>query len=209
MSLTPAQVTLLTNWVQAGGDLVAMAPDAQLASLLGITPASGTVDQGYLAVDTSTAPGNGITAETMQFHGSANRYTLSGATAVATLFTDADHLHVEPGRDAGGRSARTAVTPAPSPSTWPGRSCRPARATRPGPARSATASSGLRSSDLFYGQAADDPQPDWVNLDKVAIPQADEQQRLLANVLTTMAQDQLPLPRLWYLPARAEGCGRA
>ncbi|MGZ4710265.1 MAG: N,N-dimethylformamidase beta subunit family domain-containing protein, partial [Acidimicrobiales bacterium] len=37
MALTPAQVTLLTNWVQAGGDLVAMAPDAQLASLLGIT----------------------------------------------------------------------------------------------------------------------------------------------------------------------------
>ena len=60
---------------------------------------------------------------------------------------------------------------------------------------------GLRSSDLFFGQTPDDPQPDWVNLDKVAIPQADEQQRLLANVLTTMAQDQLPA-------ARASGTSR-
>ena len=28
-----------------------------------------------------------------------------------------------------------------------------------------------------------DPQPDWVDLSKVAIPQADEQQRLLANLI--------------------------
>ncbi len=199
MSLTPAQVTLLSNWVQAGGDLVAMAPDAQLASLLGITPASGTVDQGYLAVDTSTAPGNGITAESMQFHGSANRYTLSGATPVATLLTDATTSTSNPavtwrpvganGGHAGAFAfdlARSIVQTRQGNPAWSGQE-------RDG-------QGGLRSSDLFYGQAASDPQTDWVNLDKIAIPQADEQQRLLANVLTTMAQDQLPLPRLWYLP---------
>ena len=31
--------------------------------------------------------------------------------------------------------------------------------------------------------ASYDPQPDWVDLNKVAIPQADEQQRLLANLI--------------------------
>ena len=35
---------------------------------------------------------------------------------------------------------------------------------------------------------------------KVQIPQADEQQRLLANLLTQMSADRIPLPRFWYLP---------
>ncbi|MGZ4683131.1 MAG: DUF4082 domain-containing protein, partial [Acidimicrobiales bacterium] len=199
MALTPAQVTLLTNWVQAGGDLVAMAPDAQLASLLGITPAGGTVDEGYLAVDTSTAPGNGITAETMQFHGSANRYALSGATSVATLLTDATTSTSNPAvtwrpvGSNGGHAAAFAFDLA--------RSVVETRQGNPAWAgQERDGEGGLRSSDLFYGQAEGDPQTDWVDLDKVAIPQADEQQRLLANVLTTMAEEQLPLPRLWYLP---------
>jgi hypothetical protein len=58
----------------------------------------------------------------------------------------------------------------------------------------------IRPNDLFYGGAAGDPQPDWVNVNKIAIPQADEQQRLLANLVLTMAGDRKPLPRFWYLP---------
>ena len=37
MTLTAAQATMLTNWVTAGGKLVAMRPDSQLAGLLGLT----------------------------------------------------------------------------------------------------------------------------------------------------------------------------
>ena len=37
---------------------------------------------------------------------------------------------------------------------------------------------------MFYGAKPGDEQRDWVNLDKVEIPQADEQQRLLANLIT-------------------------
>ena len=37
-------------------------------------------------------------------------------------------------------------------------------------------------------------------MSKVAIPQADEQQRLLANLITQMNLDRTPLPRFWYLP---------
>jgi hypothetical protein len=55
---------------------------------------------------------------------------------------------------------------------------------------------GLRSSDLFFGGA----QADWINHDKVAIPQADEQQRLLANLIYLTTTDRMPLPRFWYLP---------
>jgi hypothetical protein len=57
-----------------------------------------------------------------------------------------------------------------------------------------------RSDDLFFGAASFDPQPDWVNLNKVSIPQADEQQRLLANLILTMNADRKPLPRFWYFP---------
>ena len=51
---------------------------------------------------------------------------------------------------------------------------------------------GIRSDDLFY--------PDWVDLTKVAIPQADEQQRLLVNLIEVMNADRKPLPRFWYFP---------
>ena len=44
---------------------------------------------------------------------------------------------------------------------------------------------------------------------KVAIPQADEQQRLLANLITQMNLDRTPLPRFWYLPRGAQGGRRA
>ena len=37
--------TLLTNWVQAGGNLIAMRPDKKLAGLLGLTDAGGTLRQ--------------------------------------------------------------------------------------------------------------------------------------------------------------------
>src|SRR5262249_56182126 len=58
----------------------------------------------------------------------------------------------------------------------------------------------IRSDDMFFGPASFDNEPNWINLTKVAIPQADEQQRLLANLLPLMNPDRKPLPRLWYLP---------
>ena len=58
----------------------------------------------------------------------------------------------------------------------------------------------IRSDDLFFGAKAGDVQPDWVDLSKVQIPQADEQQRLLANLIEQMSRDAMPLPRFWYLP---------
>ena len=54
----------------------------------------------------------------------------------------------------------------------------------------------IRSDDMFFGGSS----TDWVNLSKVAIPQADEQQRLLANLIQVMNRDKKPLPRFWYFP---------
>jgi hypothetical protein len=58
-----------------------------------------------------------------------------------------------------------------------------------------------RSNDLFYGASESDPQPDWVDMQRISIPQADEHQRLLANLLVRMTGDDLPLPRFWYFPS--------
>src|SRR6185369_8707582 len=54
----------------------------------------------------------------------------------------------------------------------------------------------IRSDDLFFGGT----QPNYVDLSKVAIPQADEQQRLLANMINFMNSARRPLPKFWYLP---------
>ena len=88
-ALNASQVTTLTNWVNGGGKLIAMQPDKQLAGLLGLTALGTTRSNAYLKVNTATGPGVGITGQTIQYHGSADRYTLNGATAVATLYSNA------------------------------------------------------------------------------------------------------------------------
>jgi hypothetical protein len=183
-ALTTAQVTLLTDWVNAGGRLIAMRPDAQLASLLGITPTSSTLANGYLLIDTSAAPGQGLVNQTIQFHGTADLYTLSGATAVATLYTNATTATTSPAvtlksvGSSGGKAAaftydlaRSIVYTRQGNPAWAGQE-------RDG-------ATPKRSDDLFFGNASSDPQADWIDLNKVAIPQADEQQRLLANLILT------------------------
>ncbi|MEQ1832053.1 MAG: N,N-dimethylformamidase beta subunit family domain-containing protein, partial [Candidatus Eisenbacteria bacterium] len=199
-ALSSGDVTMLSDWTAAGGTLIAFRPDAQLAPLLGLTPAGGTLANGYLLVNTATAPGTGIVSQTMQFHGSADLYTLSGASAVATLYSDASTPTSNPAvtmhsvGSNGGRAIAFTYDLA-----------RSVVYTRQGnPAWTGTKRDGqiepIRSDDLFYGPAAADPQPDWIDFNKIAIPQADEQQRLLANAITLGNLHRMPLPRFWYLP---------
>ena len=122
-------------------------------------------------------------AQTIQFHGTADLYTLSGATAIATLYSDATTATANPAVTTAQRRRERRPGGLRSPTTSRARSSTRARATPRGRGRSATARSPIRTDDLFFGNAAGDPQPDWVDLNKVAIPQADEQQRLLANLI--------------------------
>ena len=196
-AVTPSadQVTALTTWVNGGGNLIALKPDGSLASLLGITTATGQVTDGYLKVDTSTSPGAGIVAATIQYHGPADRYTLSGATSIATLYSNATTATTNPavtlrtvGTSGGQAAAFTYDLPR---SIVLSRQGNPAWA---GQERDSQAP--IRSDDMYFGGSS----TDWVNLDKAVIPQADEQQRLLANLVQTMNRDRKPLPRFWYFP---------
>ena len=96
MTLTDAQAVMFTNWVASGGNLVAMRPDARLASLLGIAPVGGTLSNAYLLVDIASGPGVGTVNTTIQYHGNADLYSLNGATAVATLYSDATTVTANP-----------------------------------------------------------------------------------------------------------------
>jgi len=200
MEISPAQATLFTNWVNAGGNLIAMRPDSDLLSLLGLSaPTEPALANGYMQVNTSVAPGAGIVSETIQYHGAANRYGLAGATSVATLYSSATVATTNPavtlrtvsgnGGQAGAFAfdlAKSVVYTRQGNPEWAGDE------------RDGT--TPVRSNDMFYGNKASDPQTDWVDLNKVAIPQADEAQRLLANMITHMLADDLPMPRLWYFP---------
>jgi hypothetical protein len=196
MTLTAAQVTTLSGWVGGGGNLIAMRPDPQLATLLGLSGGAATLADAYVKVDTSRAPGTGIVGDTIQYHGTAARWSLNGATSVATLYADASTATASPAvtlRDVGTNGgqaaafaydlARSVVLTRQGNPAWAGQE-------RDGEAP-------IRSDDLFFGGAA---ATDWVNLAKVGIPQADEQQRLLANLIGTVTADRKPLPRFWYLP---------
>ncbi len=199
-ALTDAQATLIGNWVQAGGNLIAMRPDDRLAGLLGLTDAGGTRTNQYLRVDTTTAVGAGIEGQTLQFHGTADRYTLNGASLVARLYSNATTSTTNPAvtlrsvGSSGGQAAaftfdlaRSVVYTRQGNPAWAGQK------------RDGTPN-GIRPNDLFYGARAGDVQPDWVDMSKIDVPQADEQQRLLANLITRMNLDRSPLPRFWYLP---------
>jgi hypothetical protein len=194
-SLTNAQVTTLTGWVNAGGNLIAMRPDKKLAPLLGLTDAPGSLSNGYLKVDTTKAPGQGIVGSTIQFHGAADKFTVSGATVVAPLYSNAATATSNPAvtlrsvGSSGGQAAAFTYDLALSVSQT--------RQGNPAWVGMNRDGEGIAPDDLFFGGGTT---PDWVDTTRIAIPQADEQQRLLANLITTMARDQLPVPRFWYLP---------
>jgi hypothetical protein len=190
-SPSDAQIGALDAWVNGGGNLIAMHPDPRLAGLLGLGADTGDLADGYMKPEA----GAGVTGETLQFHGTADVWSLAGASTVATLYSGPGTAMAAPAvtlrsvGSAGGQAAAFAYDLA--------RSVVYTRQGNPawtGQKRDGT-TNARRSDDLFF--------PDWVNRDKVRIPQADEQQRLLANLITGLALDRVPLPRFWYLPRGA------
>ncbi|OAS26055.1 hypothetical protein A5481_06775 [Methylobacterium platani] len=178
----------LAAWVGSGGNLIAIRPQGGWLPLFGLAPAGGPVDGRYLQTEAAAPAARGIVREAMQIHGPASLYALEDATAVARLSTGAEALPfpaVSLRRAGQGQAAAFAFDLATS----------VVRLRQGNPAFAGQERDGRpprRANDLFF--------PDFLDLSRVAIPQADEQQRLLANLIVTMAAGRLPLPRIWYLP---------
>ncbi|MEO8405165.1 MAG: T9SS type A sorting domain-containing protein, partial [Chitinophagaceae bacterium] len=142
-------------------------------------------------------PGTGIVGESIQFHGASDIYTLNGATSLATLFMDANTAMPYPaitsktvGSNGGKAIAftydlnRSIVYTRQGNPAWAGQK----RDGTTGP---------IRSDDMYFGAGG----PDYVDFNKIAIPQADEQQRLLTNIILQSNLHRKPLPRFWFLPS--------
>ncbi len=196
--LTPAQASMFTTWVNNGGNLIAMRPDKQLASVLGLADTGTVLSDAYLLINTTSGPGSGLVNDTIQFHGNADRYAVNGATSLATLYSSATAATSNPAVTLNqvGLGQAAAFTYDLAKSVVYTRQGNPAWS---GQARDGQAGP-IRSDDLYYGDASFDPEPDYVDHDKIAIPQADEQQRLLANLIIQMNLAKQPLPRFWYFP---------
>ena len=158
-------------------------------------PTPPTLTNGYLRVATAPAPGAGITAadDAVPRHGGPLRARRTHTTGWRRLYSDADTATSAPAvtlrsvGTAGGQAAafaydlaRSVIGTRQGNVAWAGQE-------RDGQREA------IRSDDLFFGAAG------WTS-SRVAIPQADEQQRLLANLITQMNLDRTPLPRFWYLP---------
>ncbi len=139
-------------------------------------------------------PAAGLTTQTLQIHGPSSRYTLApGAVTLATLYSNA-----------------TTATPYPAVvSPVSGQTvaftydlARNVVYTRQGnPANGDVDVDGdgvLRTIDMFQGSGG----TTWVDRDRIPVPQADEQQRLLARLVKMMLTD--PVPQLWYFPDQAK-----
>ena len=196
----PARCRRSRNWVNAGGNLIAMRPDKQLAGparphrrrhARSSTPTCASTPR--------SAPGAGIVGSTIQFHGAADRYNLNGARAIATLFSNATTATTNPAvsaalgrvqrRRGGGLHLRPRAV---------GRLHAPGQPRVGGPGARRRARRAARRHVL---------PPNWLDTNKIAIPQADEQQRLLVNLITQMERDRMPLPRFWYLPRGEKAVG--
>ena len=181
--LTAPQATLFINYVGAGGRLVAMRPDAQLASILGIAPAAGTTTDGYALID-QAGPGAGLQNVTLPFKGVADHFDLAGGTSVAALYSTRT---LSAGRPAVVRHNGTAA--------WAFDLARSTAYARQGdPAFAGLDRDGLvgyRTNDIFF---------QTIDLERVGVPHADVQMRVFSRVIGELLADSQPLPKLWYFP---------
>jgi hypothetical protein len=186
--------TLLMNWVKAGGNLIAFRPDKQLSEMFGIIDANEIVKEGYIKIDTSNDIGKGLTPAIIQFHGISDSYNLNGGEKIAGLYYDAIDSTRSPSLVINnyGTGHAAAFTYNLSKSIVYTRQGNPEWA---GEERDEV--DGPTATDLFYPLAGE---VQWNNPDKIAIPQADEQMRLLSHIIEKFAGYKKPLPHLWYFP---------
>ena len=188
-SLTAAEKEMFARYVYEGGNLIAFKPDKKLSDVFGIVNAGGTIADGYIAINNNEEIGKGITSESLQFHGEADKYGLKGGKQIAALYKDAITTSEYPAvviNDYGKGHAMAFLYNLPESIVY----------TRQGNYRYAGREmdgiTGIRAMDLFTNG--------WVDTSKNMLNQADEQMRLLSHGIEKMNSYSKPLPRFWYFP---------
>jgi hypothetical protein len=192
-ALTASEEQMFRDYVAGGGKLIAMRPDSGLADVFGLhfigTRAENV--QQFFAVDTSSSPGNGIASQSLQYHGAADNYTLGNAVMLASLWntiaTPSSNPAVTLNNYGSGKAVAFTFDLAKSIALM--RQGNPAWANTEGDNLA-----GYRPADMFTRTDG----TLWVAPQRIKIPQADEQQHFLANIVQYLLP--APQPRLWFLP---------
>lgn len=187
-SLATSQAEIFADYVTHGGRLVGMKPDDRLMSVFGLERSAGTLSEAYIKTEPSHPAGVGINTSTLQLHGSANLYRSASAETIAWLYKDRDTVSDYPAvavnQFGDGLAVAFAFDLA--------KSIAYMRQGNPNQVNvDVDGLSGVRTVDMFVN---------WIDLERIQIPQADEQQRLLINILALLSAGKRPLPRLWYFP---------
>lgn len=181
--LSLGAVEILRTFVADGGGLVAIRPHPRLDSLLGVHHLGDQNTGGQLQVVARHPMAQGIDQGRLQIHSTADHLELVGAEALA--LDTAGHPLVTVRRLGRGLAIAWAFDL--------GQNIALLRQGNPAyTGQERDGLEGVRAADLFQG---------WIDLERIAVPQADELARLLANNLA--AASPAPLPRLWYFPAPA------
>src|SRR5436190_11367207 len=186
-SLTASQATLFNNYVAGGGRLVAMRPDAQLHTALGVSATGATQAGGYVRIEQGQQTGAGLSGVTLPFRGTATQYTSGTATTLATLFVDRETATAFPAVVRNGTTV-----------TWAFDLARSVAYTRQGdPAIAGDERDGeppVRTTDVFFQN---------LDLERVPVPHADMLMRLFARSIQDLLATSYPVPKLWYFPGNA------
>lgn len=188
-TVTPAQKEMLSEYVNAGGNLISFMPDSQLSQLFGIKYSNCKFSEGYIAVDTNSVFCVGISSQKMQIHGLAGKYILDQGKIIATMFVEKDEKNILPGvvSNTYGKGHTVAfLYNLPQSIVY----------TRQGNPISAGIEkdgiTGIRGMDLFTDG--------WVDTTKNTLNQADQQMALLTGCIQNLSGFTKPLPRFWYFP---------
>ncbi len=190
-TITPKERDLLSNYVTEGGQLILIAPQFIWQTAIGLLPLPSAILDGYVKLAIREPFSRGLPAESFQFHGISQKWTLNGATALASLYS--------------GPAGATACAAIALHQLGKGRvitftydvgEC--VAGIRQGNPRLASSklddtNFSIRAGDLFGAG--------WLDPTKEHIPQADIHQAMLARAIEVLSP--IPLPRLWYLPGMA------
>ncbi len=190
MSLTEQQEKIITSYVKEGGNLIAFRPSEKIAEIFGLKKKEGTLDEGYVSIDTNSGIGKGLINESLQYHGTADLYQLQMGKRIASLINPY-------------RSSMTGYPSVVMNNYGHGHAIaftynlpESIAFTRQGNYHFAGLEKdgidGIRAMDLFTDG--------WVDTTKNTINQADEQMRLLSHCVEKLSSYTKPLPRFWYFP---------
>ena len=202
LSLSASQAMLFQDYANAGGTLVGFRPDAKLAHIFGVTPQGNTLKEGWIKINTATPYSSALVGDALKFHGAADLYSLSSASAVATLYhtvTSSTHSPaVAINRYGFGQAILFSFDL--SQSIVLMRQGNPAWAGYP---NNHDGNHTMRASQMFMDQGSRQFWNDLGDGTLNDVPQADIQLHLLTNLITLTNAAKRPLPRLWYFPDQA------